>query len=235
MAGRSRARSRSADRGARVPVAAESEERVRPPAGATLAFSSNAVQPCRFSTQSHPMCPDIQQPADTPSNDQEADFDLVFPAIPPLASEVLSVAGEAALRGLVRRHHERLRGSSIGDRFPADVQRFDAVVERIANFIVDTARGSPPHVPSRARTWLRSRHLPITIDEPARNVWLAELLAAFDDVDFPPAARSALWSWLEALSIVIINRRTMMSQPCRYLLADAPAALRPFQRSGQRS
>ena len=177
------------------------------------------------------MCPENQPPSDVPSSGLEAAYDLAFPAIPPLTPEVLSVAGEESLRALVKHHHERLRRSGIGDRFPADAKRFDAVVERIAKFVVDTARGTPPYAPAREREWLRSRHFPITIDEPARNVWLAELLAAFDDVCFPPSARRALWSWAEALSIVIINRRTMLSQPRRYPFADAHAALRPFIRS----
>ena len=176
----------------------------------------------------------MQPPTDLSSSDPDAAFDLAFPAIPPLSSAVLAIAGEDGLRSLVRHHHDRLHRSGIGDRFPTDAKRFAAVVERIANFIVDTARGAPPYAPSRERQWLRGRHFPITIDEAARNVWLAELLAAFDDVDFPHQARPELWTWVEALSIVIINRRTMMSQPRRYPFAEAPAALRPFIRSDWR-
>jgi len=176
------------------------------------------------------MCAKKLQPTEPAPAEQAAAFDLVFPAIPALAPDLLSLAGEEPLRALVKRHHERLRRSGVGDRFPSDDKRFDAVVRRIANFVVDTARGTPPYAPGREREWLRFRHFPITIDEPARNVWLAELLAAFDDVDFPPAARLVLWNWVEAFSIVIINRRTMMSQPRRYPFANAPAALRQFVR-----
>jgi hemoglobin len=179
------------------------------------------------------MCPHVQQPLDAPWSDQEPAFDLAFPAIPSPSPDLLAAVGEESLRALVTCHHQRLRRSSIGDRFPADAKNFDAVVQRISNFIVDTARGFPPFAQSQGGRWLRIRHFPITIDETARNVWLAELLAAFDDVEFPQQARSALWLWLEALSIAIINRRTMISQPRRYPFADAPAALRPFTRASQ--
>lgn len=177
------------------------------------------------------MCPSKQKPSPLPPGEPGATSDLVFPDVPQLPPVVLSAAGEDGLRALVEHHHDRLRRSSIGDRFPTDPKRFDAIVRRIANFIVDTARGTPPYAPGREREWLRVRHFPMTIDEPARNVWLAELLASFDEVDFPQPARKALWAWVEALSIAIINRRTMLGQPRRYSFAEAPAALAAFIRS----
>jgi truncated hemoglobin YjbI len=155
-------------------------------------------------------------------------FDLAFPPIPSPSSGRLAAAGEAALRLLVERHHERLRDSSVGRLFPADPRSFDAVVDRIADFVVDAANGASAAVAANDYTWLRAVHLPITIDETARNVWLAELLATFDDIQFPAEARAELWNWAEALSIMLLNRRTMITQPRRYPFADARAALRPF-------
>jgi truncated hemoglobin YjbI len=79
-------------------------------------------------------------------------------------------------------------------------------------------------------TWFRSRHLPLTIDETARNVWLGALLMTFDDVGFPEAARREFWKWVEALSIRAITRRMMIGQPRRYPFEDARVALSPFMR-----
>ncbi|MCX7172824.1 MAG: globin [Proteobacteria bacterium] len=155
-------------------------------------------------------------------------FDLAFPSIPSLSPSLFAVVGEASLRGLVRRHHERLRNSSIGHLFPSDQDRFTAVVEQIANFIVKTAAGLSTFGQSHGHLWLRAQHLPITIDETARNVWLAEMLCALDDVGFPDEARLEYWNWVEALSILVINRRTMITQPRRYPLAEASIALSPF-------
>lgn len=155
-------------------------------------------------------------------------FELAFPPIPTLSPKVFALSGEAPIRALIRYHHERLRKSSIGYLFPADQERFAAVIERAADFIVATAAGLSRHDPSQVHIWLRAQHFPITIDESARNVWLAELLCAFDDAGFPDEARLEYWSWVEALSIFMINRRTMITQPPRYTLAEAQTALRPF-------
>lgn len=162
------------------------------------------------------------------SSREEVEFDLIFPPLPALAPAVFANAGEAALRELVRRHHERLRRSSIGDLFPSDPKRFAVVVEHIATFMVETTRGSPQYVDTHGPTWFRTRHLPLTIDETARNVWLAALLATFDEVGFPEPARLEFWNWVEALSIRAITRRTMVGQPRRYALTEAPTALRAF-------
>lgn len=167
----------------------------------------------------------MSRPADPPNADE---VDLIFPASPPPAAAALANFGEEALRELVRHHHALLRQSSIGDLFPRDQKRFDAVVEHIAEFVVNSTFGRPEGVGARGLTWFRSRHLPLTIDETARNVWLGALLTAFDDVDCPAAARLEFWNWVEALSIRAITRRTMVGQPRRYPLAEAHEALRPF-------
>jgi hemoglobin len=156
--------------------------------------------------------------------------DLAFPSIPWPSPEFLAAIGEATLHALVKCHHERLRKSSIGPLFPADPKRFDAVVERIGNAIVATVQGASRIAESNGHIWLRAQHFPLAIDESARNVWLAEMLGAFDDVGFPDGARLEYWNWVEALSIVVINRRTMISQPRRYPFAGARETLSPFMR-----
>lgn len=177
----------------------------------------------------------MPRPPAAESSHEEVEADLIFP-MPPLPSPTVFVAvGDESLRELVRFHHELLRRSSIGDLFPRDPKRFHAVVEHIAEFVVNSIFGRPEGVGTRGLTWFRTRHLPLTIDETARNVWLGALLAAFDEVDYPDAARVELWNWVEALSIRAITRRTMVGQPRRYPLVDAPEALRPFVESARRN
>lgn len=177
----------------------------------------------------------MPRPPAAKSSHEEVEFDLIFPMPPAPSPAAFAALGPDALRALVRHHHELLRRSSIGDIFPRDPKRFAAVVERIATFIVETIGGSPQFAQSHGLTWFRSQHLPLTIDETARNVWLAALLATFEDVGFPEAARVELWNWAEALSIRAITRRTMVGQPRRYPLAEAPAALSPFVDSIRRN
>lgn len=160
-------------------------------------------------------------------------FDLAFPPVPLPSPGVLAFVDETLLRNLVKRHHERLRDSSIGNLFPADPQHFSSVVDKIATFIVKTLAGPSAFSRAHGHSWLRTAHFPLTIDETARNVWLAEMLGAFDDVGFPDEARAEYWNWVEALSILLINRRTMITQPRRYPFAEAPKALRPFMGAGR--
>jgi hemoglobin len=176
----------------------------------------------------------MQRPFVDNSSGKDVEFDLAFPPIPIPSPSVLAAVGEALLRQLIRRQHERLRNSSIGNLFPADPDNFSAVVERIATFVVETLSGSPRIAQSHGATWFRARHLPITIDETARNVWLAAMLFALEDVGFPEEARLEFWNWVEALSIRAINRRTMIGQPRRYPLAEAQTALRSFSSASQR-
>jgi hemoglobin len=170
----------------------------------------------------------MQRPSDDNSSGEDVEFDLMFPPVPIPSSRVLDAAGESSLRALIRCQHQRLRSSSIGKLFPADPDNFSAIVERIATFVIETIKGSSRILQPHGLTWFRSRHLPITIDETARNVWLAAMLFAFDDVDFPQEARPEFWDWVEALSIRAVNRRTMIGQPRRYPYAEALTALRPF-------
>jgi hemoglobin len=170
----------------------------------------------------------MQQPVGDNSSSKDVEFDLAFPPIPIPSPSVLAAAGEPLLRALIKCQHERLRNSSIGNLFPADPDAFSSIVERIATFVVETISGSPRIAQPHGPTWFRARHLPMTIDETARNVWLAAMLFAFDDVGFPEEARLEFWNWVEALSIRAINRRTMIGQPRRYPLTEALTALRPF-------
>jgi hemoglobin len=159
---------------------------------------------------------------------KEASVDLDFPPVPYPSRRVFSVAGEPMLRALVRRHHERLGDSRIGRLFPQDPGGFAAAVEKAADFIVEASGGPARYTPVNGSTCMRTRHFPFTIDESAREIWLAQLLLAFDDVGFPNALRLEVWNWLEAMSIRMINRRTMRAQPRRHPLAEAPVTLSDF-------
>jgi hemoglobin len=165
---------------------------------------------------------------------KEASADLDFPPVPLPSQRIFAVAGEPMLRALVQRHHERLRESNLAHLFPADPDRFALAVEKSADFIIEATGGSPRYTPAHGDTCMRTRHYPFLIDESAREVWLAQLLLSFDEVGFPHDIHLEFWDWLEALSIRMINRRTMRAQPKRYPLIDAPVALFPFMTTRRR-
>ena len=151
-----------------------------------------------------------------------------YPPVPFPSRRVFSVAGEPILRALVKRHHQRLMNTSVANLFPSNPVRFAAGVEKTADFIVEATGGPPLFTSAHGHTCMRSRHFRFTIDEQAREIWLAQLLLAFDDVGFPQDVREEYWDWVESLSIRVINRRTMRADPRRYPLAEAPLALSHF-------
>lgn len=151
--------------------------------------------------------------------------DLEFPPVPMPTRRVFDVAGETGLRALVARHHERLRDSPVGHLFPFDGQRFEDGIRRAGDFTVEKSGGPVDYAPPDGRVCMRTRHFAFTIDEHGRDVWLAQLLLAFDDVDFPREVREEFWNWVEAMSIRMINRRTTKASPTRYPYADARRAL----------
>jgi hemoglobin len=149
--------------------------------------------------------------------------DVEFPAVPFPSLRVLRLAGEPTLRALVLRHHERLLESPIADLFPTDRAVFAALVERVADFVIEACGGASKYSDTHGFTCMRTRHLPFTIDEHAREAWLEALWRAMGDVAFPDDAREEYWSWLEAMSVRMINRRTTRAQPARYPYAQMRA------------
>lgn len=158
----------------------------------------------------------------------EAAHDLDFPPVPLPSQRVFEIAGEIKLRELVRRHHLRLRVGAIGHLFPSHPAEFDAGVEKTADFVVEACGGAANFSARFGHTCMRTRHYGFMIDEAAREIWLAGLWQAFDEVAFPWAVRQELWDWAEALSIRIVNRRTGRAQPRRHPFSAADITLAQY-------
>lgn len=146
----------------------------------------------------------------------DASHDLDFPEVPFPSRRILDVVGEAWLRELVRRHHDLLRVSEIGDLLSSDDADFAAAVERIADFVVESCGGPAAYTLKRGKGCMRTRHFPFGIDERGRDIWLSCLWQALEESGFPAAVREEYWNWMEPFSIRMINRRTQRSQPSRY-------------------
>lgn len=142
-----------------------------------------------------------------------AQHDLEMPAVPFPPPALLAAVGEPALRRLVAVHHERLRQSAIAELFPNDPAVFAALVERVADYVVEACGGPARFTPVHGQTCMRTRHFPFSIDEAARETWLAELWAAFEPAAFPAAWRAVYWAWMAPFSVRMVNRRTRKAQP----------------------
>lgn len=146
----------------------------------------------------------------------DASHDLDFPEVPFPSSRILNVVGEALLRKLVRRHHDLLRASEIGDLFSSDEAEYQSAVTKIADFVVESCGGRTDYTMKHGKTCMRVRHFPFDIDETAREIWLSCLWQALEETEWPSAVREEYWNWMEPFSIRMINRRTFRSQPKRY-------------------
>lgn len=154
--------------------------------------------------------------------------DLEFPPVPFPSNRVFAMAEEPRLRALVKRHHERMRDTSVGQLFPQDPVRFAAGIERAADFLVESVGGPARYTMRNGPSCMRTTHFAFTIDEQARDIWLAQMLLSLEDVGFPNEIRMEFWNWVEAMSMRMINRRTMRAQPNRYSWSEAAVKLFPF-------
>ena len=145
-----------------------------------------------------------------------AAHDLEFPEVNFPGPELLALVGEPALRDLVRHQHELLRASDIGALMSGEAAHFASMVERIADFVVESCGGPARYTLAQGAGCMRSRHFGFTIDENGREVWLFCLMRALDASRLPTAQREAYWAWAEPLSIRMVNRRTQKAQPRRY-------------------
>ncbi len=157
-----------------------------------------------------------------------AGHDLAYPAVPFPSLRVMRSAGEPLLRAVVVRQHVLLRESDVaGHLFPKDDAVFARITTHVADFVVEACGGGPVYSGPQGLTCIRTRHLPFTIDEAAREAWLGALWQALQELAFPLDVREEYWSWLEAMSVRMINRRTSKEQPQRWayaaMVSKAPA------------
>jgi len=141
--------------------------------------------------------------------------DADYPPVPFPSLRVIRSAGEARLRAVVWRHHTLLRASPVGHLFPTDDEKFARGTDKTADFIVEACGGPANFTPQFGHTCMRTRHFPFTIDETARETWLDLLWQALDEEGLPNDVREEYWNWLEAMSIRMINRRTIKAAPAR--------------------
>ncbi len=147
--------------------------------------------------------------------------ELILPTVPFPSRRVIDGVGEAKLRQLVERHHALLAEGPIAGMFPADPAVFATLVNKVADFVVEACGGAASYSTEHGNTCMRTRHFPFTIDEAAREVWLAALFQAMEDVALPALVREEYWHWMEPFSVRMINRRTMKAQPARIPYAVA--------------
>jgi hemoglobin len=156
------------------------------------------------------------QPASEISHIAEAKIDFIYPEVPFPTTTLYKQWGEANIRAMVHHHHNLLRKSVVGNLFPSDDAAFIFATEKTADFFVEALGGDKVYTPVHGHPALRRRHLPFVIDEKGREIWLMMYKKTINDLQMPDNCIEEFWSWIEPLSIRMINRRTTMMPIERY-------------------
>ncbi|MDR1647914.1 MAG: hypothetical protein LBR88_07780 [Zoogloeaceae bacterium] len=149
--------------------------------------------------------------------------DLEYPEVRFPTRELFAEIGEEKLRALVWRHHSLLRqNAEIGHLFAADDAVFAARMQVIASFFVEACGGPAAYSATEGdNVCIRTRHFPFEVDERAREIWLENLCRVLEESALSEKLRDRYWSWLEAMSIRMINRRRTKAQPLRFSWDEA--------------
>jgi len=77
--------------------------------------------------------------------------------------------------------------------------------ERLRLFLEQYWGGPTTYSEQRGHPRLRMRHAPFTVDEAAREHWLAHMRAALDEQALPPELDVLLWSYFEPAAGAMVN------------------------------
>jgi hemoglobin len=119
--------------------------------------------------------------------------------------EIFERVGEEGFTRLVRAFYAQVPGDSIlGPMYPAD--DLAGAEERLRDFLVGRFGGPPRYIAQRGHPRLRLRHMPFTIDQPARDRWMQLMDRALDEAGLPDDAASLLREFFHAMATFMINR-----------------------------
>jgi len=138
-----------------------------------------------------------------------------YPDVISPAPHVFRIAGEQKIRNLVIYHHKLLYKSPLKDIFGESEKRFEIIVNRTADFHVEACGGPAYYSSARGSASLGIRHLPFTITESDRELWLHLYAKSLYDTKFPLDAGEIYWRWIESVSLRVINRRGRALPPER--------------------
>ena len=138
----------------------------------------------------------------------EPKIDFIYPKVTFPSNKLYEEWGEQKIREMVFYHHNLLRKSALGNLFPAEEEDFIYATQKTADFFVEALGGGKVYTSVHGHPALRGRHLHISIDEQARDIWLMMYKKTIKDLNMPHEHIQEFWTWIEALSIRMINRRT---------------------------
>jgi hemoglobin len=119
--------------------------------------------------------------------------------------DVYALIGEDGFARLTAAFYRRVPHDEIlGAMYPA--HDLAGAEQRLRDFLVGRLGGPPRYIQERGHPRLRARHAPFTIDQAARDRWLALMNAAIEEAALPAEAERFLRAFLDDMSTFLINR-----------------------------
>lgn len=131
------------------------------------------------------------------------------PSNDPKNKEIYALMGEENIFKMLEDFYFELKNSSISAMFPEDYKESS---KKSAAFFVFIMGGPPLYHERYGPPMMRKRHLPFTIDESARQVWLKCFKKVLLDADkkyhFPMEYQESFWNFLETFSAWMVNTKS---------------------------
>lgn len=126
--------------------------------------------------------------------------------IHPPSRDIYAQMGEENIFAMLADFYDALEQSDIREMFPKDMQRAS---QKSAAFFVGLLGGPPLYHQKYGNPMMRARHMPFTITESARLVWLGcfeQVLAdAETKYNFPAEHLPAFFTFLDGFSQWMVN------------------------------
>jgi hemoglobin len=119
--------------------------------------------------------------------------------------DVYALIGEDGFARLTAAFYRRVPHDDIlGPMYPA--HDLAGAEQRLRDFLVGRLGGPPRYIEQRGHPRLRARHAPFTINQAARDRWLALMRDALEEAALPAEAEQFLQAFLAEMSTFMINR-----------------------------
>jgi hemoglobin len=119
--------------------------------------------------------------------------------------DVFGLIGEEGFTRLVAAFYAQVPGDEvIGAMYPP--HDLAGAAERLRDFLVVRFGGPARYLEQRGHPRLRGRHAPFTIDQKARDRWVAMMDRALAEAALPPEAEAILREFLFNTATFLINR-----------------------------
>jgi hemoglobin len=136
-----------------------------------------------------------------------AQFGVRPPVVKPIPEFLLEVT-EEGLRGLISKHYDSIKKSSIYNIFPQDEKEFEQAKINSSDFFIQICGGQAHFTKNRGAPQMIGRHAPFRIDAAARQTWLElykPLLEELKEQGVTETSLYSFWGYLNIFSIWMVN------------------------------